>query len=54
MSWAVCKKCSYVYHWRAQRGMRLADWNCPKCGGEGRAAKHEETASIHGYLEKRS
>lgn len=37
MSNAVCMSCGEWVHWRARRGTRLADIQCPKCKGKLRA-----------------
>src|SRR5262245_61520734 len=35
---AICKKCGDIMRWRNQRGVRIADSKCPKCGGSYAAA----------------
>jgi hypothetical protein len=41
MATAICGQCGDVLHWRAQRGVRLADFAC-KCGGAYKAATYQD------------
>ena len=46
MAHAICESCGHEQAWRAQRGTKLADIPCQKCGGvlkgltAGREGKH--------------